>query len=45
MAELGVLIGLAIAFDFIPKIRVGATGGSISLTMLPLFIIAFRFNL
>lgn len=44
MAELGVLIGLAIAFDFIPKIRVGATGGSISLTMLPLFIIAFRFN-
>ena len=44
MVELGVLVALAVVFDFIPKIRVGATGGSISLTMLPLFIIAFRFN-
>lgn len=44
MVEMAILIALAIVFDFIPKIRVGATGGSISLTMLPLFIIAFRFN-
>lgn len=44
MVEMAILVALAIVFDFIPKIRVGATGGSISLTMLPLFIIAFRFN-
>jgi len=44
MVELSLLVALAIVFDFIPKIRIGATGGSISLTMLPLFIIAFRFN-
>ncbi len=44
MVELGILVALAIVFDFIPKIKVGATGGSISLTMLPLFIIAFRFS-
>lgn len=44
MIESAILIGLAIVFDFIPKIRVGGSGGSISLTMLPLFIIAFRFT-
>lgn len=44
MVELAILIALAVVFDFIPKIKVGATGGSISLTMMPLFIIAFRFN-
>lgn len=44
MVEMAILVALAIVFDYIPKIRVGATGGSISLTMLPLFIIAFRFN-
>lgn len=42
--ELAIFIALAVVLDFVPKIRIGATGGSISLTMVPLFIIAFRFN-
>lgn len=41
IVESSVLIALAIVLDFI-KIPVGATGGSISFTMLPLFILAIR---
>lgn len=43
MAEMAMLIGLAIIFDqpFL-KIRIGANGGSISFTMVPLFILALR---
>ena len=41
IAEDGMLIALALVLDFI-KIPIGATGGSINLQMLPLFIIALR---
>ncbi len=44
MVELAILIGLAVIFDFFPKIKLSGGAGSIGLTMLPLFIIAIRFN-
>lgn len=42
IVEIGVLVALAIVFDLFIKIRIGANGGSISLVMLPLFIICLR---
>lgn len=44
MVELAILIALAIVFDFFPKIKLSGGAGSIGLTMLPLFVIALRFN-
>lgn len=44
MVEVSVLVALAVIFDFFPKIKLSGGAGSISLTMLPLFIIALRFN-
>lgn len=43
MVEMAMLVGLAVLFDadFL-KIQIRADGGSISLTLLPLFILAFR---
>lgn len=41
--EIAIFISVALILDRIPKINIGATGGSISLTMLPLFIIALRY--
>ena len=41
IAEDGMLIAMAIILDFI-KIPIGATGGSINLQMLPLFVIALN---
>lgn len=45
ITEMSMLVALAIVLD-IPflKIKVGANGGSISLTMIPLFILALRFG-
>ena len=42
ITEIAILCALAIALDRFVKIPVGATGGSINLAALPLFIIAFR---
>lgn len=42
--EIAIFVSLALVLDKVPKIQIGATGGSISLTMLPLFIIALRFS-
>lgn len=45
IVEIGVLVALALVFDQVgPVIRIRAGAGSINLAMLPLFIIAFRFN-
>lgn len=41
MAEIAILSALAIALQFI-KINIGATGGSINLGLIPLFVIALR---
>ena len=41
MAEVGILSALAIGLQFI-KIPIGATGGSINLGLIPLFVIALR---
>lgn len=46
ITELGIFIALAIVLDLAPfKIRIDIGPGSISLTMLPLLIIALRFNI
>ena len=42
MVEIAMLSALAIILDQFLKIRIGATGGSINLSCLPLFIIALR---
>lgn len=43
MCEMGMLVALAIILDLpFLKIRIGQNGGSISLTMLPLFVLAIR---
>ena len=42
IAEIGVLCALAIVLDRFVKIPIGATGGSINIAAVPLFIIAFR---
>lgn len=42
ITEIAILCALAIALDKFVKIPVGATGGSINLATLPLFIIALR---
>lgn len=43
IVEIATLVGLAMILDLsIFKIRIGANGGSISLAMIPLFIIALR---
>ncbi len=42
ITEIAILCALAIALDRFVKIPVGATGGSINLAAVPLFIIAFR---
>lgn len=44
MVEIGILIAFAIIFDFFPKIKISGGAGSISLTMLPLFIVSLRFG-
>lgn len=42
MVEIAMLVALSIILDQFLKIRVGATGGSINLSGLPLLIISFR---
>ena len=42
IAEIAILCSLAIVLDQFCKIPLGATGGSINLSMLPLYIIALR---
>lgn len=42
IAEIAMLCGLAIVIDRFIKIPLGATGGSINLSMLPLILIALR---
>lgn len=42
IAEIAILSAIAIIFDKLVKIPIGATGGSINLAMLPLYIIALR---
>ncbi len=42
IAEIAILCALAVALDRFAKIPIGATGGSINPSMLPLFIIALR---
>ena len=42
IAEIGVLVALAIVLDKFVKLQVGATGGSVNIATVPLFIIAFR---
>lgn len=44
IAEIGILVAIAIIFDQFFKIKVGLEGGSIGFTMVPLFIIAYRFG-
>lgn len=44
IAEIGILVAIAIIFDQFLKIKVGLEGGSIGFTMVPLFIIAYRFG-
>ena len=43
IAEIAILCSLAIVLDQFCKIPLGATGGSINLSMLPLYIILFLF--
>ena len=42
ITEIAVMVALAIILDKFVKIQVGATGGSINIATVPLFIIAFR---
>ncbi len=42
IVEIAMLVALSIVLDQFLKIRIGATGGSINLSMLPLLIISFR---
>lgn len=43
MIEIAMFVAIAIIFDMpFLKIRIGSNGGSISLTMVPLFILAYR---
>jgi len=42
MAEIGILVALAVALNFGPKWQIGADGGSINFAMFPLFLIALR---
>lgn len=44
IVEIAMLISLAVILDMFLKIKIGATGGSINLAMLPLMIIALRHN-
>jgi len=45
MAEVAMLIALALILDMpFLKFKVGASGGSISFTMVPLFVIAWRYG-
>jgi len=45
MAEVAMLIAFALILDMpFLKIRIGANGGSVSLTMVPLFVIAWRYG-
>ena len=42
ITEMGVLVGLALALNFVKIVQLGETGGSINFQMLPLFILALR---
>ena len=42
IAEIAVLCALAVVLDKFGKIPIGSTGGSINISTVPLFIIAFR---
>lgn len=42
ITEIAVMCALAIAIDRLLNIKVGATGGSVSIACLPLFFVAFR---
>jgi thiamine transporter len=44
MAEMAMCAALAIVFDFLPLFT-APQGGSVSLTMIPVFLIAFRYGL
>lgn len=44
MAEMALLIGLALVLDQFAKIKINAGAGSINFGMLPLFLIAFRYS-
>jgi thiamine transporter len=44
IAEIGILVAAAVVLDQFAKIKVGLEGGSIGFTMIPLFIIAYRFG-
>lgn len=42
IAEIGILVGIAIILDKFVKIPIASTGGSINIAMFPLYIIAIR---
>jgi len=42
ITEMGVLVGLALALNFVKFVQLGETGGSVNFQMLPLFILALR---
>lgn len=42
ITETGILIGLALALNFVKFVQLGETGGSINFQILPLFILALR---
>ena len=42
IVEIAVMCALAVVLDTFVKIPIGATGGSINVALLPLFIVAFR---
>ena len=42
ICEVAIFVGLAVVFDVFVKIQIGATGGSLNIAMLPLFVIALR---
>ena len=42
ITEMGVLIGLALALNFVKIVQLGESGGSVNFQMLPLFILALR---
>lgn len=42
ITEIAVMCALAIAFDRFLNIKIGATGGSLSIACLPLFIVSYR---
>ncbi len=42
LTEMGMLVAIAVALNFIKIVQLGASGGSVNFQMLPLFILALR---